>query len=176
MVRNSVVIGKPIRTEIGSGIFSSGSVQTVLSHFHQKSLKNRKKTSKSVRRHPNDYFKGWNRFRAEPNWTDSEPKFQFGSSLTENRLQPYTPFAFYLGTDCVSIYQFIRYVRWCSMITYIEVFFNHHTYRWCNPAVVRGTDVDASHNVVRLRCRWVKYDMRSSISETNISCELSHTR
>ena len=30
------------------------------------------------------------RFRAELNWTDSEQKFQFGSSLTENRLQPYS--------------------------------------------------------------------------------------
>ena len=88
------------RLELKSVLAFSVLVQfkTVLSHFHQKTLKSWKKTSKSVRRHwnsqglrkiSNDYFNGWNWFRAELNWTDSEPKFQFGSSLTENRLQPY---------------------------------------------------------------------------------------
>ena len=35
-IQNSVVIGKPIRTEIGSGIFSSGSVQNGSEPFSSK--------------------------------------------------------------------------------------------------------------------------------------------
>ena len=86
---SSVIFGKLIRNEIGSGIFSSGSVQNGSEPFSSKMLHKQKKDIKKC----SSTLKwlllnDWNRFRAELNRTDSETKFQFGSSLTEDRLHP----------------------------------------------------------------------------------------
>ena len=47
-VLGSVVFGKPIRTEIGSGIFSSGSVQNGSEPFSSKMLHKQKKRHQKV--------------------------------------------------------------------------------------------------------------------------------
>ena len=78
-IKSSVVFGKPIRTEIGSGIFSSGSVQNGSEPFSSKMLHKQKKDIKKCSSTLKPLLKLLEpvQSRTETNWFRTEISVQF---------------------------------------------------------------------------------------------------